>query len=406
MPINFIYISYELAKLIRSQCSLSLKSYYEDPRIFLKEELEQVTSLTITQCHNIDDLEKLPNLSKLIIYNPPLKSILDESQFYRTMNQIQDFEVIGKLKKLTHLEIDNDFNITSLNLENLTKLRVLLLHDNRELNHIYGLSKLKKLRIIQCSGCTPYFGADFDPLEYIQNTRPAIFNILDITSYPYFLNAFRTHDNFCQNVIKSGSKLKFAESIALFQEFVYSYGMLDEVIQETEKILKSSTYWTSDGFIDEMYKHVITETMFDYDGLRERNRVLQKKKISNLTPREVVRFSSIHSTYNCLVQHKSNCEGMVNALRFLLSIGGVQSYNIHCSIKAKTYSDKDINHAILKVQKKDGEYYYDPAEESIHYHECYEPCLNMIWAEQDYETVLSTYNLNETEKKLQKKREI
>lgn len=394
MEKKYIYIDYELACLIRTQHYIPLSKNQFNKSIFTIDELERVDRLTITNCKNIDDLSKLPNLTKLVIENPSSNLIVDDETLNSKMNNIGDFRVIESLKKLTHLEITNDFTLKNIDVRNLKNLKVLILKNNSKLREINGLGELKKLKIIICYGCNVLF--DTSARKYLENTKKAILNILDITAYPYFLSHFSNEKDFFETVLQCGSKLKFAESIALFDAQVYSYSMLSQVNKEIKSIIEKTKNKTEKEVIEQFYEHIITETEFDYEGLKNRSKVLNQNNISDLTIQETAEFSNIHSSYNCLVKHKCNCEGMVNALRLLLATHKIPSYNVHCSIKEKSYSESDINHAILRIDGKEGNYYYDPAEECITYHENSNR-FSWNWYMIDYNSAVSRYNLSANE---------
>ena len=72
----------------------------------------------------------------------------------------------------------------------------------------------------------------------------------------------------------------------------------------------------------------------------------------------------LHSSYNALIRGKSNCEGYVNLMKFMLNILGINSYNVHCKLKRHEKINTN-NHSIIKIEYDGKVGYCDPSLEQI-----------------------------------------
>ena len=70
------------------------------------------------------------------------------------------------------------------------------------------------------------------------------------------------------------------------------------------------------------------------------------------------KFASFHNSYVAYHFKKANCDGYVNLMRFMLSMLGVKSFNVHCHDKRSKFLAS--NHSILRVECDNKWYYCNP----------------------------------------------
>lgn len=104
--------------------------WYKD---FTQEELDSITELNICyeEVGDIKGLEKLQNLKKLSIISGDSNlyakiengEIDEESPYYREKNNIDDFNMLGKLKNIEELRIESEENLFKLDVTDMKKLK-------------------------------------------------------------------------------------------------------------------------------------------------------------------------------------------------------------------------------------------------------------------------------------------
>lgn len=110
---------------------------------FTEEQLSSIQSLLIEGIDDLRELDKLTNLSSLVIAND-----FSNTQTNYDINHIKNLEVINNLKSLEKLIILNDFYIEELDITYLKNLRQLVIINNPGLKKIIGIGANEQLQEI------------------------------------------------------------------------------------------------------------------------------------------------------------------------------------------------------------------------------------------------------------------
>ena len=119
---------------------------------------------------------------------------------------------------------------------------------------------------------------------------------------------------------------------------------------------------TKEQQIDYIYKFVTSYVKFAEDELIQRERLYVDEvrprygRIPSFYDRH---FGSLHSSYYAYHFRNANCEGMVNLMKFMSNVLGIESEDVHCSDKRS--NSTGLNHAIYRTMYNGVCCYYDPA---------------------------------------------
>lgn len=330
--------------------------------VFTYDELDKITSLELSRVSSLEGLELLPNLRKLIIKSPDFSNVSSDVDINDSnMNSIKDFSVISRLTKLEELQIINDINLSSLDITKLEELRNLTIVNNPNLKVIKGLEEKRNLQSVMLCGNALDF--DFDIETYIKNTMGSRKNVLDVSLYISMVNKDINVANFLTMAsIVGDTNIKFAERIG-FLDFALLYPQnLQEMYYNFLRLfMKNSLYEKSDlDKIKYVYRYVKSRLSFDKEGLEERekeytNYMKEQKELPTFRKKK---FASFHNSYVAYHFKKANCDGYVNLMRFMLSMLGVKSFNVHCHDKRSKFLAS--NHSILRVECDNKWYYCNP----------------------------------------------
>ena len=317
---------------------------------FFSYELESITSLKVTSCDELEEIEKLFNLKNLYIENCSHTNCLKESKL----------EILNKLTSLEKLVIFSVDNIYELNIEQLTSLNELVVINNYNLSKIHGIEKLKNLKkVIICGNNVIKFD---DVKKYIENTSDAKINILDVNMF---------HENFgvdFENLKTLETKLNchfsnisFGEMLEFNKEcFELSYHQMFEMYKKTLEILRSLNFSKNDDLYkaEKIYNYISNNVKYNYKILKEREKLYQEKDGIEVDDYIKRRMLVINSSYSAVMSKESVCDGYTNMMRLLLSICNIESKKVLCSMKSSLYIRPE--HVILKFRVGDEWKYADP----------------------------------------------
>ena len=113
--------------------------------------------------------------------------------------------------------------------------------------------------------------------------------------------------------------------------------------------------------IEFVYRYVMNHVEFDQENLIRREKELNyyNHRYNEIPEFKKKKFAMIHSSYSALMMGKSNCEGSVNLMRFLLNLLHINSFNVHCIDLKNNVNDLN-NHAMIRIYHKGNWYYCDP----------------------------------------------
>lgn len=335
-------------------------------RMFTDEELLSVKAVELTNCYNIEDLIKLPNLTKLYIKSIDYNEIVayynyEESQ---AINHINDFSVISNLLNLEELVIANDLYITSLDISNLKKLNKLILISNPKLKEITGLDKLENLVNVTMYG-NDLSVDNFDIKSFVDQTMLSDENTLDISMY---LSLIKNNSSIAKDLmnmeISGTSFMRFGEKSGLFNYVCLSLRDLYDMYNSLDMLFKNENVYSmsDEDKILFAYTYVLNNVMFSKELIEKRNIEYQslKERFGKIPDKYKKTLNNIHSSYYAYYFKKANCEGRVNLLVFMLQMLGIHAQNVHCHDK-RSKNDTGSNHSIVRVNLNNDNLYLDPS---------------------------------------------
>jgi len=353
-----IKFGYQLAYYINNKLQ-NLNNNYEkksyDPNycLFSYEDLEKIEDLVLDYVDNINGLENLNNLKKLVIENKFLSktNVVYNDEFPYQYNTFHDFTSIEKLENLESLVIMDNMFIKKLDLKNLKKLKNLIVFNAPNLEILENLECLENLENIIICGTNISNPINFE--QYLKNTKHCEKNFLDINMYPHLKNYKLNNYN-----------ISFCERIGQFDLVTLSQEEVYKMFLKCKDIIRSNNLYEKTVIeqLSFVYNYILTNVKFDYDGLENRYHLIKNNPETLMSMKND--FSMIHSSYNALIKGNSNCEGYVNFMRFILNILGIKSYNIHCKLHKDSTLDTN-NHSIIKIKCNDTFGYCDPSLQQL-----------------------------------------
>ncbi|MDD2518887.1 MAG: hypothetical protein PHI05_01895 [Bacilli bacterium] len=355
-------INYSIALAIREKLNKRIfNENIKDLTFFLHEELDKVEELEITNADNLNDIDKLPNLKKIVIKSANSSDFASymDLEMSPLLNHIKNFTKIEKLQNLEELSIINDININKIDVSKLKNLTKLVLVNNPNLTNITGLDELKNLDEIIIYGTNAK--NSFDLEKYIVNTFRTKVNILDINMYNNIVKGSIKNSTVLSNLYKlKYTNLKFAEKTGFADFALLDPIKVDQLYQKCSTLIRLKKLNRLSNFskVKQVYKYVTMNTSFDNDGIIERDRLYLKEKHeqNGMSPALRNKFSIIHSSYNAGVLKRANCEGYVNLMNFMLRMLDVETASVYATDKKNKYF-ASYNHALTSV-KIDGKWYY------------------------------------------------
>jgi len=362
-------VSHQLALLIDSK--LLELGYRRDVFVldgrfnqFTKQELEMITELTIRDLDDVSGIEYLPNLRKLYIHSINYSEFVSGNSVYFNahINQIRDFSFIGKLKSLEVLHIENDVNVSGLDISELENLKELYLIHNPNLTELVGLEQLGHLQKVMVYGNN--INSELDIIRYMENTIATSPNILDVNMYENIIKRNRkTGKDISDYSLLGRTKLEFGEYIGFLKLSLVSPQSLYDMYMKLDVLFKRNNLYEAcdEVKIAFVWNYMLRNVKLDNRELERRNIEFQRIRESREDVPEylVKNFVSLHNSYIAFHFKKANCEGFVNLMQFMYEMLEIKSANVHCvDLKYKNYMRP--NHALIRVLYKGQWYYCDP----------------------------------------------
>jgi len=348
MTINLIK---ELEKkgVYRNQSVFSADFY-----MFSVEELSQIETLVLENVNDLTHLEKFSNLKKVIIQSVEYTRLGPEIDLYNSgyTNSITDFSPLENCTNLEELVIINDTYIQSLDVSKLKRLKNIKLINIPNFTTLIGLETLKQLESVMIYGTS--INSDFDIVQYIENTKDVDVNILDVNMYQSLVRKDEKLARYITQCVNHGqTNIKFAELVGLMQYAILEARELEEMYRRASLIFRIfgvTSETTTEDKIKFVYEAISNSTKFDQEGIKKRNEEYNSyiEKYQKIPDFAKNRLAMLHSSYNALMIGKSNCEGFINAMKFLLNILGIRSFNVHC-IDLRNNINNLPNHALIRI---------------------------------------------------------
>lgn len=336
---------------------LKEKSIFNFNNSYTKEELKLVNTIYLECSDSIEDLLKLPNLKVLKIKSMNQDTVVEDNPFL--VNHIDDFSTISYLTSLEELTIVNDPNLKSLVLSPLKNLKKLKLCNNRNLEFVLGINELKHLNNILIYGNKKE--PKIDPSLYLENTKDAKKNYLDITMYYDFLKKDpKFREKYIEATNNYSTNLEFVEKVGIYNYYVpFRPTATVDLYDKAFELLKSRfAVKFNIGTREKMkslYDYARKKVEYDYDTLKHRDTNSLQEATED--EQKSYRMSFPNTSYKALVEKRTVCEGYANMLHLLYHMIGVESRVIYCS----SHEDfiNGLNHAALRVCYHDEDLYID-----------------------------------------------
>ncbi len=342
-----------LKQLIRSN---QRKSLFGFDGTFSNEELKSITSLVLTDCDCLDDIEYLPNLKSLKILGPNL----DNFDVRSIPNDITDFGPLTRIAALEELVIWYDNNIRLLDVTGLQKLRTLNLKCNRNLQEIKGIDEILSLMNVCICGCP--INSMGDMQKYIESTKDTPVNILDLNLSPVILGNSKVFSFLRNKLMSNLSSIRFCEHIYFYDEM---YEMSLEQAREEYKIANNILNNLNIKNLPErqkilkIYRYITANVSYNYDDLKYREENYEHYLNA---PEEQKRYflrrmAFINSSFSALKTKKSVCNGYVNMAIYLLNLCNIKAEPVICM-------HNETLHSALKISINGEWVYADPEKDS------------------------------------------
>ena len=333
---------------------------------FTQEELDSITKLEIKNqgIGELEGIEYLRNLEVLSVSNT------GDTAYEKSPSSITDKDIkkISTLKNLKSLTIDNQSNISWLVLDDLQNLEELCITRNSNLEDIYGLEKLLKLKSFEERGNKSLYVVD-GIQTMIRNNDLDVFET-DVLHYPEVISEMQKLVNMVN--------CSFSEQLWESQHHSVSYSFYQMMLfhqkcLEIAQLAKESSMdrRTQILFVE---KYLAENITYDYDALKLHNRTHFDDGVQR------GKKNGTNSAYNGIMYGSAVCEGYTRSMQYILKLMGIKTKNVYCiSGKDKIRIDESYHnqvslpddgyHSIIRIDDNYGIYYFDPCWDSCYWHE-------------------------------------
>lgn len=360
--------------------------WYKD---FTQEELDSITELNICyeEVGDIKGVEKLQNLKKLSIISGDSNlyakiengEIDEESPYYREKNNIDDFNMLGKLKNIEELRIESEENLFKLDVTDMKKLKKLELINNMNLKEVIGLNETENLEKILMSknGTGNLELKEFDIMGAVEN-RKLKEVILDVDVFPNLIKKFPQLVEKIEKYEENNEKVyTWIENKSTYEHWENKFSTRDvkEMDRKVAEILQNiiEPEYTEIEKTLAIYNYITDNVDYDYKMLEFDERMQKDVRYSlflegrsNKSSYSIInkRILGKQSAFNAIMKGKAVCQGYSQMMHYMLTKENIESREIGCIANQITeeqeLEDKEINHSVIRVKTDDDWYYYDP----------------------------------------------
>lgn len=296
----------------------------------------------------IQKLKKLKFDVSVPIYYSHWLQMIEEITIDNFSNSVElkelDYSALNEYSNLKTLIITHNDNIKSLNISKLKNLENLIIVGNKNLIQINGLDNLENLKNVIIVGNNIKNLNEFLPFFNKINNHQT--NIFDVNMYDFIVN---------NNIDLSKFNVSYAEKINVGEIFILNQEMMKELYDNSIKIINKII---KDNMTDYekvliIYKYLVSNLEYDYDGLAKRNEYVKNNDIKLYSND----YKDINTSYKAIKDHRVVCEGYANLLKFLLNILKIEAENVLCHVKKEQEVFMYFYHMASKI-KIDGKWYY------------------------------------------------
>lgn len=338
----------DLAKAINLQLYFMGQNRVIDDNVFTEDEINSINKINLINAQSIAEIDKLSNLEILNIgYD-------DYDYTDDFVNNSIDFELISKISNLKQLIILNNITLKKIDVSKLTKLENLKIIYNPLLTEISGLDQLSNLQNVIIIGNNVKQIDAFT--EFINNNKNLNSVLLDISLYPSLSEYFNTNETLKDYI-------SFVEKISFGEIYTTNHLEIKEIHAKACNIIASIINDNMDLYtkITNIYKYVITNLIYDYEGLDYRNDYYINHQYNAFENSETMnKFRRMNTSIEAFKNGCVVCEGYVNMMIYLLNLIGVKAKSIKVKNKG---TNSHYDHVAMCYEYNDEIYYADPQKE-------------------------------------------
>jgi len=373
---NYVELDSYSAILINQVLNKRFSYFNDDYKKFSLSELASITEITLTGFDSLSLLKYLPNLKSLRLvsadYNKVSSDYTYDSSSFNHISSLELNRYLNSMTGLEKLEIVNDININILDVSGLPNLKELIIDGCPELKQISGLSMLRKLKKVNIIGTN--INKNDELIGYLLHTVDSDENLLDISMFLSGVKSIQDIKTLNELKLRGLIKVQFAEKNGIIGSTRLELEQVCELYERFKSLFKQRKLDNLPDYDKVVYvmEYIKRNVSFAADELDERKKFINNiRNADGETPKWADRYLGyLHSSYATFKRKKANCEGMVNLIRFMLGILGIESENVQCNDKRSNYLNT-TNHSIIRVLI-DGKYYYfdpsyDPKNRSQYY---------------------------------------
>lgn len=330
---------------------------------FSLEQLNEIEEVVIEGSNDISFLKKLPNLKKLTIQSLDYSLVLAGGQYQNNtkFNQISDFSIINELQELEYLCIKNDICIEHLDVRKLEKLKKVYLSNNPNLKRIDGLDLQHHLEeVIMYGNNIDHFS---NIKKYLENTIDTRKNILDVSTFFTFIHSIEDAKQLYDMDLQGRIHVKFSEKNGFVDYTELTINQITSMYIKFRRLFEQKELMKADASLKIAYvfRYVTEYIKFASGELEQRQQVYNEILDSYDTIPEFYKknLGYLHSSFTTYHFRSGNCEGIVNLMRFMLSILNIPTENVHVHDK-RFHQNIEVNHALLRANENGQWRYYDP----------------------------------------------
>ncbi len=330
---------------------------------FSQEELDLIKELKIENPTNkcLEGIEYLKNLEVLSI------STKGSTEYDKSPCTITDKDIskIAKLTNLKSLIINNQSAITWVDLTNLKNLEEIIITKNPNIDTIYGLDKLTKVKDFEEYGNKELYNVDH--INKLINNNELDNIDLDVQHY----NEILPSSSKIQNMLNC----RFVETLSSNQNIGYSYYQMLLFHKKCLSIASEAIKFSPDIknriiFIENYLAKNIT---YDREALNNNDRTHTRDG------QKIGRKNGTNSAYNGIMYGSAVCEGYTRSMQYILKLLNIKTKNVYCisgenqikineSYHNQVILPNDGYHSIIRIDNQDSVYYCDPCWDSCSYH--------------------------------------
>ena len=304
----------------------------------------------------------LPNLRKVVIRSLDYERVIPTGEYKESnfFNQITDFSVIKECENLEDLYIENDVCIRELDVTGLRKLKNVYLINNPRLESIRGLDEQHHLKQVVMYGNNI---KNFTNLaDYLSNTLDAKQNIVDISIFFACIHSITQAKQLYDAYLKGLVHVSFAEKNGLTNYTTHTVEQITFLYIKFRRLFEQKGLMSANDSdkIGYVFRYVAEYIRFAAEEVEKRDRLYTELiEIYCGIPEFYKRnMGALHNSFNTYHFRAGNCEGIVNLMRFMLSILDIPNENVHCHDR-RYKKNIELNHALLRACDNGRWLYYD-----------------------------------------------